>query len=81
MHYALHTMLFTVRTSHYALHTTRYTLHITHYALPTTHYTLHTTHYTDPLQLAESPSAKAGLEDMRLLLNYCKLYDCQEVMV
>merc|ERR1719347_2095637 len=31
-------------------------------------------------KLAESASAKAGLEDMRLLLNYCKLYTCAEVV-
>ena len=30
-------------------------------------------------KLAESPTAKAGLEDMRLLLSYCKLYTCSEV--
>ena len=30
-------------------------------------------------KLADSPSAKAGLEDMRLLLSYCKLYTCSEV--
>merc|ERR1739838_958805 len=31
-------------------------------------------------KLAESPTAKAGLEDMRLLLSYCKLYTCSEVV-
>merc|ERR1712212_409465 len=31
-------------------------------------------------KLAESPTAKAGLEDMRLLLSYCKLYTCNEVV-
>merc|ERR1719153_1926700 len=31
-------------------------------------------------KLAESASAKAGLEDMRLLLNYCALYTCAEVV-
>ena len=30
-------------------------------------------------KLAESSTAKAGLEDMRLLLSYCKLYTCSEV--
>ena len=31
-------------------------------------------------KLAESATAKAGLEDMRLLLSYCKLYTCSEVL-
>jgi len=31
-------------------------------------------------KLGESSSARAGLEDMRLLLSYCRLYSCQEVV-
>ena len=31
-------------------------------------------------KLAESKSAKQGLEDMRLLLKYCELYDCMDVV-
>merc|ERR1719474_1385085 len=31
-------------------------------------------------KLANSPTAKAGLQDMQLLLSYCKLYTCSEVV-
>merc|ERR1712107_92047 len=31
-------------------------------------------------KLANSPAAKAGLQDMQLLLSYCKLYTCSEVV-
>merc|ERR1712107_186003 len=31
-------------------------------------------------KLANSPAAKAGLQDMQLLLSYCKLYTCCEVV-
>ena len=53
MHYILHTLYFTPKTTnyiqhttHYTIHTKQYTLHITHYKLHAKHYTLQTTHYT-----------------------------------